>query len=73
MDRQISEEEMYQDLMEIEEFVGHENITLNLQEQSDILVTLSYLISFFEEKEDYMKCKHLKDISEIITNTSLID
>jgi|TARA_Y100000015_G_C2380584_1_gene84760 hypothetical protein len=73
MDREISEEEMYQDLMEIEEFVGHENITLNRQEQSDILVTLTYLISFFEEKEDYMKCKHLKDISEIVTNNSLID
>jgi|VirMetMinimDraft_7_1064189.scaffolds.fasta_scaffold489150_1 hypothetical protein len=71
--KKTTEEEMYKDLMEIEELVGHENITLNKEEKEDVEITLEYLISYFEEQEDYMKCKNLKDISDIISKTLWLD
>ena len=69
---ELEEEEIYQALMEIEEWIGHENVSLDEEEKEELEVTLTYLIFHFEEVEEYLKCRDLKNISDIISNIACV-
>ena len=68
----INEEEKYQSIMDIEEWIGHDNISMNYEEKIELTASISYLISYFEDNEEYLKCRDLQEISEIISNITCV-
>ena len=61
-------EEIYKSIVQIEEYLGHENIDGTDEEMQDIIVTLDWLIEMFEQDEDYMRCDFLNKIKQNISN-----
>jgi hypothetical protein len=64
----MMENKLYKEILEIEEWIGHENVSMEKQDIDEFNITIDYLICFFEEEEDYLKCHELKKISEKVSN-----